>query len=303
MARGKTTQGEVFVIDGSKAGRRLDTALVMLVPEVSRSLWQKAILDGQVVMDGRPARPAQKTIFGSRIEVYERPHVSAPILVPTAKPEIIYSDENVIVINKPAGLLSHPTPGKSQPSVAAAFADRLGSEVDFRPGIVHRLDQQTSGVMILARNTKAQQHLKSAFMARRVEKLYWALVWGEFGAGVKRLSFGLSPAGKGFGSMRVDPLGKPAETLVRQLGHGKKVSLVEAQPRTGRTHQIRVHLAAIKHPILGDKIYGRADDISRQMLHARRLGLILPDGEHRVFEVAPPTDFIATMNAFGVKYE
>lgn len=303
MARGKTKKGEVFVIDGSKAGRRVDTVLTMLVPHVSRSLWQKAISDGHVFIDGRLARAAQKTIFGSRIEVIEMPQVAKPVLIPTAKPEIIYSDNDVVVINKPAGLLSHPTPGKSQPSVAAAFAQKLGTEADFRPGIVHRLDKQTSGVMILARNSKAQQHLKSAFMARRVEKLYWALVWGEFGAGVKRLSFGMAPAGKKYGSMRVDPLGKPAETLVRQLGYGKKVSLVEAQPRTGRTHQIRVHLAAIKHPILGDKIYGRADDISRQMLHARRLGLILPNGQHQVFEVAPPIDFIATMNSFGVKYE
>lgn len=303
MVRGKTKKGEVFVIDGSKAGRRLDTALTMLVPEVSRSLWRKAILAGHVVMDGRSTRPAQKTIFGSRIEVSERPHVQIAVLQTTAKPEIIYYDNDVIVINKPSGLISHPKPGRSQPSVAAAFADMVDSKKGFRPGIVHRLDQQTSGIMILARNELAQKHLKTAFMARRVEKIYWALVWGEFGIGVKRLRFGLSPAGKGPGSMRVDPLGKSAETLVRQLGFGKNVSLIEAQPRTGRTHQIRVHLAAINHPILGDKVYGRTDDLPRQMLHARSLALVLPSGERRAFEVAPPTDFLTTMSAYGVAYE
>lgn len=303
MAKEKSQGAEIFIVDGSKASLRLDSVLVALVPEVSRSLWQHAIADGQVLLDGKPTRAAQKVLFGSRIEVLERPKHKQPQLISAAVPEIIYQDDDVIVVNKPAGMIAHPKPGKEEPSLAGTFAAMVEDDRSLRPGIIHRLDKDTSGVMILARNQKAREHLEAAFRARRVEKVYWALVWGEFGLGVKRLQFALVPAGKGVGAMRVDPLGKPSETLIRQLAFGDNVSLVEARPRTGRTHQIRVHLSAIKHPILGDTTYGKRDGVARQMLHARSLGLVLPNGERHIFQASLPDDFQATMKQYGCHYE
>ncbi|QQS26570.1 RluA family pseudouridine synthase [bacterium] len=303
MAGGKSRKGEVFIVDGRLAERRLDAVLVALIPEISRTLWQRALADGQVYLDNKLAKPSQKVAFGSRIEILERPAHLEPALVASEVPEIIYQDDDVIVVNKPAGIIAHPKPGKEEPSLAGTFAHLVDDDRLMRPGIIHRLDKDTSGVMILARNQKARAHLEGAFRARRVDKIYWALVWGEFGRGVKRLQFGLTPAGKSVGVMRVDPLGKPAETIVSQLQFGDGVALVEARPRTGRTHQIRVHLSAIKHPILGDVTYGRQDGVARQMLHARSLGLVLPNGERQIFTASLPSDFQATMNKYGCHYD
>lgn len=303
MVRKKSSGGEIFIIDGTLAGQRLDIVLADLVPGISRSLWQQAIVSHQVLLDNQPARSAQKVIFGSRIEVLERPIRYEPALVAATVPEIIYQDDDVIVVSKPAGIITHPKPGKEEPSLAGAFANLVDDDRLIRPGIIHRLDKDTSGVMILARHHRARLHLEAAFRVRRVEKVYWALVWGEFGRGVKRLQFALSPAGRGGAVMRVDPIGQPAETLVQQLITNNGVSLLEARPRTGRTHQIRVHLAAIKHPILGDKLYGRPDEVARQMLHARSLSLVLPNGQRQTFVANLPYDFQATMGKYGCYYE
>lgn len=303
MAGGKVQGEETFVIDGSKAGQRLDSVLASLVPQISRNLWQRAISDGEVLLDGRTSRASQKVLFGSRLTILKRSQHEVVKLVADLRPEIIYQDDDVIVVNKPAGMIAHPKPGKEEPSLAGTFAGEVIDDRSMRPGIIHRLDRDTSGVTILARNPEARSHLEAAFRARRVEKTYWALAWGEFGVGVKRLQFALSPAGKRVGTMRVDPLGKPSETLVRQLVYGDGVSLVEAKPRTGRTHQIRVHLAAIGHPILGDATYGRRDNVVRHMLHAYSLGLVLPSGERKTFYASLPDDFRATMRVYDCEYE
>lgn len=299
----KAQGGETFVIDGSKAGQRLDSVLAALVPEVSRNLWQRAIASGEVLLDGKAVRSSQKVLFGSHIHILMRPKIEEPKLVAAIEPEILYEDDDVFVVNKPAGMIAHPKPGKEEPSLAGVFEKRVVDDRPMRPGIIHRLDRDTSGVTILARNPEARSHLEAAFRARRVEKVYWALVWGEFGKGVKRLQFALAPAGKRVGMMRVDPLGKPSETLVRQLSDGDGVSLVEARPRTGRTHQIRVHLAAIDHPILGDATYGRQDGVARQMLHAYSLSLVLPNGKQHTFQASLPGDFQATMNTYKCAYK
>lgn len=303
MAGVKAQGGDSFVVDGSKAGQRLDSVLASLVPEVSRTLWQRAIADKQVLLDGKPARSSQKVLFGSRIVVVVRPQIEVPQLVADVRPEIIYQDDDVIVVNKPAGMIAHPKPGKEEPSLAGTFATEVVDDRPMRPGIIHRLDRDTSGVTILARHPEARGHLEAAFRARRVEKVYWALIWGEFGRGVKRLQFALSQSGKSVGTMRVDPLGKPSETLVRQLKYGDGVSLVEARPRTGRTHQIRVHLSAIGHPILGDATYGKRDGIARHMLHAYSLALVLPNGQKRSFQASLPDDFQATMRTYDCEYQ
>ena len=291
------------IIDGTQAGQRFDTTVAEVWPDVSRAVWSAAIKRGEVVLDGRPAKPAQKTLFGSKITVLIEPDRQVEPLVSAQgeSPEVLYQDDDVIVINKPAGLIVHPIRLESnEPSVVGTFQSDIQDEDPLRPGVVHRLDRDTSGVMVLARTPAAKTFLQAAFRARKVKKTYWALVLGDLGKGVKRLSFGLAPASGKTGVMRVDPLGKASETLVSRLQFGGQVSLVEARPVTGRTHQIRIHLSALGFPILGDSTYGRAGALApRQMLHARTLSLVLPSGQHKTFEASLPKDFQATMEQYS----
>lgn len=299
---GRRKQGvRDYVVDGSREGQRLDVVLAAIWPDISRSAWVSLIKAHQVLLDSAPAKPSQSVLFGSNIVVLSLPAPKQTQLVAsTLESKILYEDEDVIVVHKPAGLIVHPTVGSDEPSVVGSYRDRIIDSDPVRPGVVHRLDRDTSGAMVLARHPEAKKFLQAAFRARKVKKTYWALVWGNPGIGVKRLAFGMSPAGGRAGVMRVDPLGKPAETIISTLAHGSDVSLVEARPITGRTHQIRVHLTALGFPILGDKIYGKAGDmVARQMLHARQLSLTLPNGEYRSFEASVPVDFQSTMEQYS----
>jgi 23S rRNA pseudouridine1911/1915/1917 synthase len=139
----KAQGGETFVIDGSKAGQRLDSVLAALVPEVSRNLWQRAIASGEVLLDGKAVRSSQKVLFGSHIHILTRPKIEEPKLVAAIEPEILYEDDDVFVVNKPAGMIAHPKPGKEEPSLAGVFEKRV---VDDRPArALSRLDRDTSG--------------------------------------------------------------------------------------------------------------------------------------------------------------
>ncbi len=297
MPRGK--QGvRRQVITAAHAGQRFDRVLADLWPDVSRSLWQSAIRDGQVLLDGAVASVSEKPVTGSVIDVLTVPRLAEAELIATHMPQVLYEDSDVIVFDKPAGLITHPKPGKAEPSLAGVVKDMVDDTDALRPGIVHRLDKDTSGVVIIAKHEVAKDQLQTAFRARAVGKVYWALVWGELGRGVQRLRFGLARSSQHPGRVEIDPLGRPAETLVSQISAGPQIALVEARPRTGRTHQIRVHLAAIQHPILGDHVYGRKDDVPRQMLHARELTLTLPSGIKKTFVSQLPDDFRATMKRY-----
>jgi len=292
-----------YVVDGSREGQRLDTVLAAVWPDISRSSWVSLIKGQQILLDNAPAKPSQSVLFGSRIVVLSLPVPKHTELVASQEtPQTLFIDEDVIVIFKPAGLIVHPTVGSDEPSVVGSYREQIADPDQVRPGVVHRLDRDTSGVMVLARTLEAKKFLQSAFRARKVKKTYWALVWGDPGIGVKRLAFGMSPAGGRAGVMRVDPLGKSAETIISTLSRGPEVSLVEARPITGRTHQIRVHLTALGFPILGDKIYGKSGDlVRRQMLHARELSFVLPSGEHKTFEASVPADFQSTMEQYSCR--
>lgn len=283
--------GREHLVTGYHAGQRVDVVLADIWPELSRTEWQNRIQEGYVELDNRPCKPSTPVMVSSRIVVAPLP-IPKSGLQSAGKLDLLYEDDDVLVLNKPAGLLVHPKPGKVEASVAGSFALKVNDPDSLRPGIVHRLDKDTSGVMIVARNPRAKQHLQLAFKTRTTEKTYWALVWGQLGLGVQRLRFGLSRSDSHPGRVVIDPIGRPAETYVRQLTAGKTVSLVEARPVTGRTHQIRVHLSAIKHPILGDVVYGRgADEVVRQMLHAYQLTVPMLVGGRQTFTAPLPIDF------------
>ena len=262
---------------------RLDLSLARLFPEHSRGYFQRCIREGRVRLNGRHAQPKTPVMPGNTIEI-RWPQVEIYDLVPQQVDfEILAEDRDVIVINKPPGLVVHPAEGHGEGTLVHGLLhydhDAFSAMVDgtMRPGIVHRLDKDTSGVMVIARNMFARQQLKHAFKERLTEKTYVAIVIGEFGAvtGTVETQIGRHPI-KRMKMAVVQEGGKYALTKYRVLGASRGCSLLEVRIFTGRTHQIRVHLAHLNHPILGDYVYGGKGrdipvEIPRQMLHAWKL--------------------------------
>ena len=302
----KYDQGEDIIEIGEEmSGVRIDAVLAQLRPEYTRNAWQKHIKSGQVKLDGREVKPSYIVKGTERLVVTGEPHKQdIQQIASTQELQVVYEDDDVIVIAKPSGLITHPKPGSHEASVSGSLHARVQDPDMIRPGIVHRLDKDTSGVMIVAKHVSAKQALQAAFKARAVSKEYLALVHGELGMGVRKINFGLSRSTRKATQMEVDPLGKPSETFVQQLSHGDDVSLVLARPRTGRTHQIRVHLSSIKHPIVGDTMYGQRESARyRLMLHAYSLKLPLPSGVTKTFTVAPDEDFMSVLRDFHCDYQ
>ncbi len=299
-------QGEAMehIVAEEYAGVRLDAWLAQILPEYSRGAWQKHIKIGNVTLLGKAQKPSRMLNAGEMLTVVGLPErIEIAQLAAVDDLPILYEDNDVIVINKPSGLISHPKPGSHEPSVSGSLLAHVEDTDVVRPGIVHRLDKDTSGVMIIAKHQEAKKSLQAAFKARSVEKEYHALVWGSIGLGVQRINFGLSRSIRKATVMEVDPLGKASETYVQGLSYGDDVTLVQARPTTGRTHQIRLHLATIKHPIVGDPQYGdRPPAGKRLMLHAYSLRLPLPSGGIKVFTASPGKDFLSVLDDFHCVY-
>jgi len=219
-------------------------------------------------------------------------------------PKILYEDKDVLVLNKPAGLLTHEI--KAHPS-GKTLVDwlvkkypaikKVGDDPESRPGIVHRLDKETSGVIVVAKNQKAFEFLKGQFRARKVRKTYLTLAWGQFKmrSGIIEKPIGIKP-GTLKRTVKIDPetkLVKEAKTIYRVKQEIGPYSLLEVEPLTGRTHQIRVHLASIKHPVVGDLLYSqraRPKGLKRLFLHAQNIEITLPNGKRGKFTAEPPQD-------------
>jgi 23S rRNA pseudouridine1911/1915/1917 synthase len=266
----------------------LDQWLAQAIPQLSRSQLQKLIRQGQVLVSGRPARPSAALQPGDVITV----HLPAPeptALQPETTPlDVVYEDDDLLVINKPAGMVVHPAQGHSSgtlvnallaryPDLAGLMEDDTGSAD--RPGIVHRLDRDTSGLMIVARTPAALRQLQQQFKSRTVEKIYLALVFGrpEAAEGIIDVPLGRDPRFRQKIAPRPD--GKPARTHYRIIEDFGAYSLLDIGLETGRTHQIRVHLAWLKCPVVGDTVYGRKKNalgLKRQFLHAWRLAFQHP---------------------------
>ncbi len=288
-----------FEVPPGAAEERLDRWLSSQLPGVSRSQLQKWIREGRVLIDGEPAHKG-----GVRLEGGERITVLCPPPEPAfPQPEpipldVLYEDDHVIVLNKPAGLVVHPAPGHPSGTLVNALLARypeLAGSAGERPGIVHRLDKETSGVLIVARNTEALEFLQAQFRRREVHKEYLALVHGrpDSTRGLIGAPIGRDPRHRR--RLWVVPDGRPATTEFEVVEAFPGYTLLLVRPVTGRTHQIRVHLAAIGHPVVGDSAYGprrrkQGLPLRRHFLHAWRLGLTLPDGHQRTFEAPLPHD-------------
>ncbi len=283
-------------------GIRLDKFLTAQLPDISRSRVQQFIADGLVTLDGRPAKARTKVSAGMRVSII-LPTPAAATLVATDIPlTILFEDDSIIVLNKPAGLVVHPAAGHVNDTLVNALLYHfpalavLNAE---RPGIVHRLDRDTSGVMVVAKTAAALANLQAQFQARTVEKLYLALVFGTPAApeGIIDVPLGRHPHLRQKFAPR--PNGKPARTRYIVIETFAETSLLRVTLETGRTHQIRVHMAWLGHAVVGDTVYGRKKNrlgLSRQFLHAHQLSITHPRSGERVTFTAPlPSDLAAAL--------
>lgn len=280
------------------AGRRLDQTLAMLLPEYSRNRLQHWIEAGAVTVDGVVTEGKRKLRGGEILRVTPQSHPSERAWQAEAIAlNIVYEDEFILVLDKPAGRVVHPGAGNWEGTLLNALLHHAPElEQVPRAGIVHRLDKDTSGLMVVARTLAAQTQLVRDLQARAVTRLYWAVAAGCFAhlAGEVNAPIGRHPTQRV--RMAVVPGGKPARTHYRVLRQYASCAWVECRLETGRTHQIRVHLAHLGHPLLGDPLYaGRgavARAFSRQALHAFRLGLVHPaSGKSMQWESPMPADF------------
>jgi 23S rRNA pseudouridine1911/1915/1917 synthase len=294
-------------------GLRLDFCLARSLPEHSRVFFQRLLRSGAIRRNGQPSRPAEEVHTNDLIEIDwpEDPRVT--ITAENIPLDILAEDEDIIVLNKPPGLVVHPAQGNRTGTLVHGLLyhdeEQFGEllDEDLRPGIVHRLDKDTSGVMVVARNQEAWRAMKRAFREREVEKTYLALVLGEFGAMTGRIEtlIGRHPRQR-MKMAVVAEHGKHAATRYRVLGAALGVTLVQVQIETGRTHQIRVHFAHLRHPVLGDPLYGgRQRDapiaVPRQMLHAWKLAFPHPrTGVMREYMGALPEDFQQALADLGL---
>jgi 23S rRNA pseudouridine1911/1915/1917 synthase len=286
-------------------GVRLDKFVGDRCPELSRTHAQKLITAGSITVNGRPARASLKLAVGDKVTV-SIPPVSPLPLSPEAIPlKIVYEDADLLVIDKPAGLPVHPAPGHPAHTLVNAVLAHLpalaeGDET-LRPGVVHRLDKDTSGLIIVAKNRPAHENLSDQFKSRSVAKSYTVLVKGKLTPenGIIEAAIGRDPHNRQ--RMAVVSKGREARTEYRVLRYIGDYTLLEIRPRTGRTHQIRVHLAAIGFPVVGDATYGVTfPHLSRQFLHASRLGFSLPStGKHVEFTSPLPPDLEKALKDIG----
>jgi 23S rRNA pseudouridine1911/1915/1917 synthase len=273
------------------AGERLDAALARMFG-LSRAAAADLIAGGQVLVAGRPASKSDRLPAGEWLDVTLPPPPAAPVPAPVPGLAVVHEDADIVVMDKPAGVAAHPTPGWTGPTVlaglaAAGYTIATGGAAE-RQGIVHRLDANTTGLMVVARSERAYTALKRAFRERAVDKRYHALVQGHPDPlrGTIDAPIGRHPSGDG--RFAVVAGGRPSVTHYDTLEAFRGASLTEITLETGRTHQIRVHMAALRHPCVGDRLYG-ADPVlaarlglGRQWLHAVRLGFAHPGDGHPV---------------------
>ena len=279
------------------AGKRLDHYLIERLPEYSRSRLQSWIKEARVLVNGARAKPSLILRGGEQIEV--SPADPPPL---TAEPEdlpieILYEDSSVIAINKPAGLVVHAGAGNRSGTLVNRLVHHFHALSQagggLRPGIVHRLDKGTSGVLLVARDDAAHRALAAQFSSRSVEKVYLALVHGRVRAEEGRISSPIArdPARRLRMTTRLGT-GRPALTQYRVLRRFEKFTYLEVRIGTGRTHQIRVHLSSIGHPVAGDRLYG-APPAERVFLHAHRIGFVSPGtGDLVTVEATLPADLV-----------
>jgi len=317
---GVTSQDELipltFSISPANAGERLDAFLASQIEGWSRARLQRLIDDADVLVNGRAAKPSYKLRINDQIEVelIASPTTAfAPENIPI---DVVYEDDELIVVNKPAGMVVHPAAGADSGTLANALAfhfqqlSTTGGSA--RPGIVHRLDKGTSGLLVVAKTESAHEHLANQFRAREVFKSYIALVHGQVEKGAGEVDQPIARDPRNRTRMAVVRGGRSALSIYRVRQRFDRFTLLDVQLKTGRTHQIRVHLGWLKHPVVGDEAYGGGRDktladstmrsqiakLNRQFLHAEQLGFRHPRTDEELrFSAELPSDLQALLSA------
>jgi 23S rRNA pseudouridine1911/1915/1917 synthase len=299
-------QGLVMIalnVARERAGLRLDRFLALELADFSRARLQTLIRGGFVKLNGKPPRPRDPVRAGDIVELTEPAIEKIEARPEQMALEILFEDDDLLVLNKPAGIVMHPGAGHQQHTLVNALLAHCknlsGIGGRERPGIVHRLDKETSGCLVVAKNDSTHRDLSKQFAARTMQKIYLALV-----AGIPRKSNGVIDAAIARHPVHRQRMsiarrqGRTAKTEYRVLRAGGGMSLLECTLHSGRTHQIRVHLHHLTHPVLGDKLYGgkHAGTFPRQMLHAWKLAFCHPrTSEVMIFEAPVPSDFAEAM--------
>jgi 23S rRNA pseudouridine1911/1915/1917 synthase len=319
-----------YTVDAERSGERLDRFLAQQLADVSRVEVQRWIKEERVTVNGRPGKASAKLATGNVVALLRPARIEAQIEPEQVALSVVYEDADLLVVNKPAGMVVHPAPGHVSGTLVnallgldsslarvgasekdAIFSEKMASFSDLRAGIVHRLDRETSGLLLVARNDAAFARLQRQFKTRRVQKTYLALVEGVLDV----------PSGRIEAPVARDPAHRQRMAVLSENRGGRRAvtgfrvvqsymsaisqqryefSLLEVDLLTGRTHQIRVHMAFIKHPVVGDRIYGRRKQripCPRQFLHAHRLAFTQPTTGQRMEVEAPlPPDLQAVLD-------
>lgn len=306
LGAGKPIQ--VLTIDRSHPGERLDVWLRTQLPSVSRGAIQRLIEEGHIRVNGKTVKPTHTPRASERVEVHwpnPKPAQAQPEDIPL---EILHEDDVLIVLNKPPGLVVHPAAGHETKTLVNALLHYCRGKLSgiggvARPGIVHRLDKDTSGCMVVAKNDDTHMALSAQFASRKVEKIYHAIVCGEMARDRGEIHAAIARHSSHRKCMAVDEdYGRQAHTSYEVLERLRAATLVQARLHTGRTHQIRVHFKFLGHPLVGDETYGhrqnyRLEELTgyrapRQLLHAFHLAFIHPRTARRMaFEAPHPEDF------------
>ncbi|MEO5950187.1 MAG: RluA family pseudouridine synthase [Candidatus Saccharimonadales bacterium] len=288
---------EVYLFEANSGKQRLDLELAERFPDISRSTWQKHIKAGHVSVNGETELSSKRDVLPTEniaLSIPDAEDFSDEVL------PIVFIDDNVIVINKPIGVLTHSKGALNDEfSVATFFSRYCDYNKDTnRPGIVHRLDRDTSGIMIGARNEQTATLLQKQFADRRTKKTYIAITDGIPKQDEAKIDLPIGRNPSAPSTFRVDPKGKNATTTYKVLAMNEDSALIKLQPRTGRTHQLRVHMAYLGTPIKGDRVYGKQSD--RLYLHAKDLEITIPSGDRQIFSAPLPDSFLASFPGINV---
>ena len=295
----------IVIEEPSDAGIRIDKFLASAIPDKSRSHYQKAIDNGLVLVNGKTVKSKYQTRLGDEIVISIEPVKEIDILPEDIPIDILYEDNDVIVVNKPKGMVVHPAPGHYSGTLVNALMfhckDSLsGINGEIRPGIVHRIDMNTTGSLLVCKNDKAHNDIAAQIKIHSVNRIYKGIVIGNFKEeeGTVDAPIGRNP--KDRKKMAVVPNGREAVTHFTVLEQFKGYSYVQFKLETGRTHQIRVHMAHIGHPLLGDDVYGKpVKNLEGQTLHAQTLGFKQPTTGEYVEVIAPlPSYFEELLNKY-----
>jgi 23S rRNA pseudouridine1911/1915/1917 synthase len=309
-----------FPVTAEEAGQRLDGFLAARIEAWSRARLQRLIEDADVLVNGKAVKPSYKIRAHDEIDVELTPQPSETFAAENIPINVVHEDDELIVVNKPAGMVVHPAAGISGGTLANAlsfhFEQLSTSAGTARPGIVHRLDKGTSGLMVVAKTESAHERLASQFRDREVFKSYLALVHGQVEHRKGEIDQPIARDPRNRVRMAIVRGGRPALSIYRQRESFNRFTLLDVELRTGRTHQIRVHLSWLKHPVVGDEVYGGGRDntildpeirravskLNRQFLHAAELGFKHPKtGQQLMFKAELPAELLTVLDAVRTK--